>query len=227
MACLRRSPGLPSPFNSRREYICQLDQCHIPYLIIHTLFSQQQRWIGVNHRRLRLQIHDGSVHDRKASYLCLTNCSEHIMVSSLTESKHASGFRYLYADLYAGAMWAGTESPEDSGNYTSTMIPFSCSKQSPIPCESVAGSPLPALGYIYSFAEDNSKDVFLLTSKGVYRVVQPSLCKYSCPEERITTNSPPPPGPSSSARQLAYLKSNLIISLLLVFISLLVINFSF
>lgn len=95
MACLRRSPGLPSPFNSRREYICQLDQCHIPYLIIHTLFSQQQRWIGVNHRRLRLQIHDGSVHDRKASYLCLTNCSEHIMVSSLTESNTCEWFQVL------------------------------------------------------------------------------------------------------------------------------------
>lgn len=107
--------------------------------------------------------------------------------------------RYLYADLYATALWAGTETPESSGNYTSTMIPFSCSKNSPIPCDSVAGSSLPSLGYIYSFGEDNRKDVFVLTSKGVYRVVRPSLCNYTCPKEKATDNVPSAPGPSSSS----------------------------
>lgn len=122
--------------------------------------------------------------------------------------------KYLYMDLYAGAMWAGSESPENSGNYSSTLIPFSCSSTSPIPCETVAGSPLPALGYIYSFGEDNNKDVFVLTSKGVYRVVPPSRCSYSCPKERITNSTNPAPGPSSSARESTRLQLSL--SLLLV-----------
>ncbi|KAF3339660.1 hypothetical protein FCM35_KLT15431 [Carex littledalei] len=86
-------------------------------------------------------------------------------------------------------MWAGTETPENSGNYTSKSIPFACSKNSPIACDSVAGSALPSLGYIYSFGEDNSKDIFLLTSKGVYRVVRPSLCNYTCSLEKETTTN--------------------------------------
>ncbi|KAJ0966253.1 hypothetical protein J5N97_027391 [Dioscorea zingiberensis] len=106
--------------------------------------------------------------------------------------------RYLYADLYAGAMWAGTESPESSGNYTSANIPFSCAKDSPIPCEAVAGSSLPSLGYIFSFGEDNRKDVFILASKGVYRVVRPSRCNYACAKENTTNDVVPAPGPSSS-----------------------------
>uniref|UniRef100_A0ACD5WA58 Uncharacterized protein n=1 Tax=Avena sativa TaxID=4498 RepID=A0ACD5WA58_AVESA len=108
--------------------------------------------------------------------------------------------RYLYADLYASAMWTGTETPESSGNYTSNLISFSCSKDSPIPCDSAAGSPLPSLGYIYSFGEDNSKDIYVLASKGVYRVVRPSLCRYTCPTEKPETNNgKAPAGPSSNA----------------------------
>ena len=102
--------------------------------------------------------------------------------------------RYLYADLYASAMWTGTETPDSSGNYSSTLIPFGCSKDSSIPCETAAGSPLPSLGYIYSFGEDNNKDIYVLASKGVYRVVRPSLCGYTCPTEKAVT----PPGASSS-----------------------------
>ncbi|KAJ1691890.1 hypothetical protein LUZ63_016045 [Rhynchospora breviuscula] len=110
--------------------------------------------------------------------------------------------RYLYADLYALAMWAGTETPENSGNYTSKLIPFACSKNSPIACDSVAGSSLPSLGYIYSFGEDNSKDIFLLSSKGVYRVVRPSLCNYTCPlEKEITTTNGTSPGSTSWAHK--------------------------
>ncbi|KAF8732006.1 hypothetical protein HU200_015956 [Digitaria exilis] len=89
--------------------------------------------------------------------------------------------RYLYADLYAKSMWAGTESPEGSGVYNVTALPFACSKSSPIPCDVAAGSALPSLGYIFSFGEDNGKDVYLLTSKGVYRVVDPAECGYACP----------------------------------------------
>lgn len=110
-------------------------------------------------------------------------------------------FRYIYADLYASAMWTGTETPESSGNYTSTLIPFSCSKNSPIPCESASGSNQPSLGYIFSFGEDNNKDIFLLTYKGVYRVVRPSLCGYTCAAEKPETNNngTSPSGSSSLA----------------------------
>ncbi|KAI4998573.1 hypothetical protein ZWY2020_053915 [Hordeum vulgare] len=106
--------------------------------------------------------------------------------------------RYIYADLYASAMWTGSEAPPSSGNYTSTLTPFSCSKNSPIPCETTDGGPLPSLGYIFSFGEDNRKDVFILASKGVYRVVRPSLCGFACATEKPATTTEPPSGPSSS-----------------------------
>ena len=97
-------------------------------------------------------------------------------------------------------MWTGTETPEGSGNYTSSVVPLTCSKSSPIACKSAAGSTDPLLGYIFSFGEDNSKDIFVLASKGVYRVVRPSLCGYTCPAETPSTgNETPPPGASSSA----------------------------
>ena len=70
------------------------------------------------------------------------------------------GYRYLYADLYAGGMWAGTESPTDSGNFTSTQMLVGCARDSPIQCSVETGSSLPAIGYIFSFGEDNSKDIF-------------------------------------------------------------------
>ncbi|OVA15351.1 Glucose/Sorbosone dehydrogenase [Macleaya cordata] len=105
--------------------------------------------------------------------------------------------RYLYTDLYAGAMWAADETPEGSGKFNTAQIPFSCASNSPIQCTSVAGSPLPGLGYIFSFGEDNKKDVFLLASSGVYRVVPPSRCNYSCSKENATTN-PGTPSPSST-----------------------------
>jgi hypothetical protein len=97
-------------------------------------------------------------------------------------------------------MWTGTETPEGSGNYTSAVKPVSCSKTSPIACESTAGSTDPLLGYIFSFGEDNNRDIFVLASKGVYRVVRPSLCGYTCPAEKLATdNGTTPGGPSSFA----------------------------
>lgn len=98
-------------------------------------------------------------------------------------------------------MWTGSETPPSSGNYTSTLTPFSCSKNSPIPCESTGGAPLPSLGYIFSFGEDNRKDVFVLASKGVYRVVRPSLCGFTCASEKPATDNgttTTPSGPPSS-----------------------------
>ncbi|KAL6880712.1 hypothetical protein ACP4OV_012277 [Aristida adscensionis] len=103
--------------------------------------------------------------------------------------------RYLFADLYAKSMWAGAESPEGSGAYNVTPLSFACAKTSPIPCDAAAGSALPSLGYIFSFGEDNAKDVYLLTSKGVYRVVDPAQCNYACPVKA----APPPPGAVPSA----------------------------
>ncbi|KAK4843537.1 hypothetical protein QYF36_009496 [Acer negundo] len=92
--------------------------------------------------------------------------------------------RYLYMDLYAGAIWAGSENPENSGNFTSTGIPFRCAHNSPIQCTFRDRSPLPDLGFVFSFAEDNKKDVHILTSTGVYRITRPSRCNFTCPEEK-------------------------------------------
>ncbi|KAG8638865.1 HIPL1 protein isoform X2 [Manihot esculenta] len=111
--------------------------------------------------------------------------------------------RYLYADLYANAVWAGTETPEDSGNFTTSKIPFSCAKDSPIQCITVPGSNFPSLGYIFSFGEDNRKDIFVLASSGVYRVVRPSRCSYTCSKENVTNVASPSPStsPPSNAGQ--------------------------
>lgn len=91
--------------------------------------------------------------------------------------------RYLFADLYAGSMWAGTENPENSGTFNTTQISFKCAQKSPIDCTFVPGSSDPALGYIFSYGEDNNKDMYVLASSGVYRVVRPSRCKYTCSKE--------------------------------------------
>ncbi|KAG6485180.1 hypothetical protein ZIOFF_053710 [Zingiber officinale] len=122
--------------------------------------------------------------------------------------------RYLYADLYGGAIWAATENPENSGNFTSTLIPFGCTNNSPLPCDAVAGSALPSLGYVYSFGEDNRKDVFLLSSNGVYRIVPPSHCNYTCPSEDTTDAGSSTTGQSSSACRTGGLLGRLVMMLL-------------
>lgn len=111
-------------------------------------------------------------------------------------------FRYLYGDLYAGAIWAGTEEPENSGNFTTNKIPFSCAHDSPLKCGSVPGTSQSDLGYIFSFGEDNKKDLYILANTGVYRIVAPSRCSYKCSLEKATTTtnttsqSPSPSSPS-------------------------------
>jgi len=105
----------------------------------------------------------------------------------------------LYGDLYAGAIWAATEEPQNSGNFSSSRIAFSCARDSPIQCQSTPGNSLPALGYIFSFGEDNNKDVYVLASTGVYRVVRPSRCSYACSQEKATTTTTTPTtSPSAS-----------------------------
>ena len=94
-------------------------------------------------------------------------------------------------------MWQGTESPEDSGNFTTASLSFKCAADSPIQCSSVPSTSSPALGYIFSFGEDLNKDVYILSSNGVYRVARPSRCKYTCPMEN-TTDLSNPGGPPAS-----------------------------
>ncbi|KAK4767895.1 hypothetical protein SAY87_003036 [Trapa incisa] len=117
--------------------------------------------------------------------------------------------RYLFGDLYAGAIWAGIEHPEDSGNYTSDQIPFRCAKDSPIKCDT-QGSFLPSLGYIFSFGEDNKKDVYILAKSGVYRVVRPSRCSYTCSKENLTDIASPSPTPSSQAYSMTQGSNSLV-----------------
>ncbi|CAI9265265.1 unnamed protein product [Lactuca saligna] len=112
---------------------------------------------------------------------------------------------YLYGDLYAHEMWAGVETPENSGIFTVNNISFTCAKDSPEPCSLVPGSSLPALGYLFSFGQDNNKDIYLLSSSGVYRIVPPSRCGYTCEYETPTTGpttSPLTPTRNSSANIL-------------------------
>lgn len=112
-------------------------------------------------------------------------------------------FSYLYGDLYARNMWAGVETPENSGNFTTSNITFGCAKDSPIPCDVVPGSDLPALGYLFSYGEDDNKDVYLLTSSGVYRIVPPSRCGYTCAyESRTAGSTPAPTSPSGSSASM-------------------------
>ncbi|KAM6569870.1 hypothetical protein CsatB_017855 [Cannabis sativa] len=92
--------------------------------------------------------------------------------------------RYLFSDLYAGAVWVGTESPENSGNFTTATVPFRCAYDSPIQCETLAASVSHSvLGYVFSWGEDNKKDVYILASTGVYRVTRPSRCNLKCAKE--------------------------------------------
>lgn len=107
--------------------------------------------------------------------------------------------RYLYADLYAQSAWAGLESPPGSARTTSRR----CRSPAPEVADPLrrrrGRSTLPSLGYIFSFGEDNAGDVYLLTSKGVYRVVDPAECGYACPIKSSAPGTSPPPGSSPSS----------------------------
>ncbi|KAJ9554456.1 hypothetical protein OSB04_018501 [Centaurea solstitialis] len=113
------------------------------------------------------------------------------------------------------------ETPANSGNFTTTSIPFSCAHDSPLECSSVPNTNLAALGYIYSFGEDNKKNVYILASTGVYRVVRPSRCNYSCTKENATqVKTPRTSPPSSSGNHLTsqYVELVLYLSLILVLV---------
>ncbi|CAH2079965.1 unnamed protein product, partial [Thlaspi arvense] len=127
---------------------------------------------------------------------------------------------YLFADLYAGVIYGGAETPVGSGNFTSSHIPLRCSSDSPIPCsfeiEPSSSSSSPPLGFVFSFGEDNKKDIYLLASSGVYRIVRPSRCNFHCPLEKKTSLAPSqqpdrsPTSPSLS-KQLHNISTTLVI----------------
>ncbi|CAA0826794.1 HIPL1 protein [Striga hermonthica] len=130
--------------------------------------------------------------------------------------------RYLYADLYAGAIWAGTETPTNSGRFNSTQISFNCAHDSPIRCTFTPGSTLPSLSYIFSFGEDNNRDVYLLTNSGVYRIVRPSRCNYTCSSENASTvsqgpSASPPRSGAGSREILIFLNSFLCLVVMMIF----------
>ncbi|KAJ4760548.1 HIPL1 protein [Rhynchospora pubera] len=108
--------------------------------------------------------------------------------------------RFVFGDLYANDMFTSAETPRGSGNFSRDRITFTCSKNSPIRCDFTGKSSLPSLGYIFSFGQDNNRDLFYATIKGVYRVVRPSLCGYSCPLESNVPPSAPPPSPGQPSQ---------------------------
>ncbi|PWA69330.1 catalytic domain-containing protein [Artemisia annua] len=99
---------------------------------------------------------------------------------------------YLFGDLHAHNMWAGIEKTENSDNVMTIGITFVF----------VLGSE-PASGYLFSLAQDNNKDVYFLSSSGVYRIVPPSRCGYTCDLESTTTGpNPAPPSPRGSSANM-------------------------
>ncbi|KAJ4769045.1 HIPL1 protein [Rhynchospora pubera] len=88
--------------------------------------------------------------------------------------------RFIYADLYGYDMWAAEEIPYMSGNFSSDRVNYTCTDNSPIPCTFIDSTTIPAFSYIFSFGQDNNKDIYLLAYTGVYRIVPPHLCGYRC-----------------------------------------------
>lgn len=122
-------------------------------------------------------------------------------------------------------MWAGIETPANSGNFVSHRITFSCASDSPMKCEDSPGTSGVTLGYIFSFGEDNNKDIYLLTQNGVYRVIRPSRCNLACSKESSTAarrNPGPSVSPSSSSSSSCYGFHGSLVSLSLILLALLV-----
>eukprot|EP00850_Spirogloea_muscicola_P005827 SM000027S09608 [mRNA] locus=s27:301252:304972:+ [translate_table: standard] len=102
--------------------------------------------------------------------------------------------RYLYND-YSGPMWAASEEPLNSGNFTSTRVSYTCASDSPISCSLVGSSSTPDLGLAWGWGKDDLGDLYALTETGIYRIVAPDRCNIVCNK---TLPSPPPPLPRSS-----------------------------
>ncbi|CAN4088172.1 unnamed protein product [Withania somnifera] len=97
--------------------------------------------------------------------------------------------RYLYIYLYPDGIWSGNENTENSRNFTSSKIPYRCSRDSPIHGEPIAEGVMPAIGYVSFLEEDNRKYIHILTTTGVYGVASPNRCNYHCPKERTVATT--------------------------------------
>ena len=104
----------------------------------------------------------------------------------------------MYADSFSANMWAAIENPIGSGNFSNQNVAFNCSAKSPIPCSYLAQNTYPSVGNIFSFGEDNGKNLYLMTDSGVYRVVHPSDCNFVCSITGLSNASEPSPSPSES-----------------------------
>ncbi|GKE50449.1 hypothetical protein Tco_1481707, partial [Tanacetum coccineum] len=121
---------------------------------------------------------------------------------------------YIYTDLYMYSIWASIETTENSGNFTSFSVPFSCAHDSPMQCGFKSGvQNVPDLGYVLSLGEDNNKDLYLLASTGLYRVAAPSRCGYHCSEEKYSNRTRVPS--SGTSLKAAYLVACVISIILL------------
>ncbi|KAK0572899.1 hypothetical protein LWI29_000163 [Acer saccharum] len=89
----------------------------------------------------------------------------------------------------------------------------SCAHDSPIQCKFVPESSLPDLRYIYSFGEDNRKEIYVLANNGVYRVVRPSRCNYTCPKEIVKVVSSQISSSSSRRNHFTYPNGELMLLL--------------
>jgi hypothetical protein len=100
---------------------------------------------------------------------------------------------YMFGDL-TGVMFSGFENPPESGKYVVTDLPFQCTPNTPVPCETNS-----SLGGIISYGEDMKGDIYVLGVNGAYRMVSPSLCNITCtatfsaPAPAPTPALPPPP----------------------------------
>ncbi|KAL2611351.1 hypothetical protein R1flu_023043 [Riccia fluitans] len=130
--------------------------------------------------------------------------------------------KYVYADLF-GTMFVAAETPRFSGNFLSSKVNYLCSSTSPLECSANSSSPL-QLTEILSFGVDNSDNVYILSSDGVYRVVHPTNCNSVCnqvlpPLPPIGSPSPSPsvtpgvaspiPSPQQSVPQLRQMQQDL------------------
>lgn len=81
-------------------------------------------------------------------------------------------FKYIYR--YGSDLWVATETLEGSDQYTSMRITMvGCSSTSPMACDP-SGTAI--VGLINFIVEGNNGDALFLTTKGIYRVVHPTLC---------------------------------------------------
>lgn len=77
-------------------------------------------------------------------------------------------------------MWAAAETPPGSGNFTTAEVNFTCSASSPMNCQKSATNRQPNFLYIFSFGQDNSNNLYVLSATGVFKVVNPKNCNFFC-----------------------------------------------